>query len=176
MPRASAGSRFRSSISSRKARSIGLRDSYVRFLKAASLASALSLDAKEIAYLAYDPSRAIATSAKDKTVAGSVTLHPASMANIVVGSRLQIDAGAAQEVGGSHRRRNGKLHRGDDQAHDGSVSAFPIVSAPSPDVGRGWLNCCRARPIPMAWGAPIRAVRTAHGCVRPCRRCSTSRG
>ena len=34
-----------------------MRDTYVRFLKAASLASALSLDANEIGYLGYAPSR-----------------------------------------------------------------------------------------------------------------------
>jgi hypothetical protein len=81
-----------------------LRDTYVRFLKATSLASALSLDANEIAYLGYDPSSAISTSAKDKTAAGPETLHPASMGNIVVGSRLQIDSGAGAGGRGSQRR------------------------------------------------------------------------
>jgi hypothetical protein len=130
-----------------------LRDTYVRFLKAASLASALSLDAKEIAYLAYDPSRAIATSAKDKTVTGPVTLHPASMANIAVGSRLQIDTGAAQEVVEVTAIAVASFNAVATKAHDGSVTAFPIVSAPSPDVGRGWLNLLPGSPYTDALGS-----------------------
>jgi peptidoglycan hydrolase-like protein with peptidoglycan-binding domain len=117
-----------------------LRDTYVRFLKAASLASALSLVADEIAFLAYDPARAIATSAKDKTVAGPATLHPTSMANIAVGTRLHIDSGAAQEIVEATAVTATSFTALTTQAHDGTTNAFPIVSAPSPDVGRGWLN------------------------------------
>jgi peptidoglycan hydrolase-like protein with peptidoglycan-binding domain len=124
-----------------------LRDTYVRFLKAASLASALSLGAKEIAFLAYDPSRAVSTSSKDKTVAGPATLNPASMANITVGSRVSIDAGAAQEVVEVTAVTTASFTVVTTQAHDGSVSAFPIVSAPSPDVGRGWLNLLPGSPF-----------------------------
>ena len=91
-----------------------LRDTYVRFLKAASLASALSLDANEIAYLAYDPARAVATSAKDKTVAGPATLHPASMANIAVGSRLADRRRRGAGGRRSHRRHRDQFQRGDD--------------------------------------------------------------
>ena len=130
-----------------------LRDTYVRFLKAASLASALSLDANEIAYLAYDPSRAIATSATDNTVAGPVTLHPASMANIVVGSRLQIDTGAAQEMVEVTAIAATGFSAVTTKAHHGSVSAFPIVSAPSPDVGRGWLNLLPGSPYADVLGS-----------------------
>jgi hypothetical protein len=130
-----------------------LRNTYVRFLKAASLASALSLDAKEIAYLAFDPSHAIATSAKDKVVAGPVTLHPASMANIVVGSRLQIDAGAEQEVVEVTAVAANSFNAVTTLAHDGSATAFPIVSAPSPDVGRGWLNLLPGSPYTDPMGS-----------------------
>jgi Neuraminidase-like domain len=130
-----------------------LRDTYVRFLKAASLASALSLDANEIAYLAYDPSRAVATSAKDKTAAGPVTLHPASMSEIVVGSRLRIDAGAAQEVVEVTAVAATNFNAVTTLAHDGSATAFPIVSAPSPDVGRGWLNLLPGSPYADALGS-----------------------
>jgi len=130
-----------------------LRDTYVRFLKAASLASALSLDANEIAYLAYDPSRAIATSAKDKTVAGPVTLHPATIANIVVGSRLQIDTGVAQELVEVTAITATSLNAVTTKAHDGSVSAFPIISAPSPAVGRGWLNLLPGSPYADVLGS-----------------------
>ena len=118
----------------------------MRFLKAASLASALSLDANEIAFLAYDPARAVATSAKDKTVAGPATFHPASMANIAVGSRLAIDAGAAQEIVEVTAVTATSFTALTTQAHDGSASPFPIVSAPSPDVGRGWLNLLPGSP------------------------------
>jgi hypothetical protein len=130
-----------------------LRDSYVRFLKPTSLASALSLDADEIAYLGYDPSHAIATSAKDKTVAGPVMLHPAAMANIVVGSRLQIDSGAAQEVVEVTAVTATSFNAVTTQAHDGSVTAFPIVNAPSPDVGRGWFNLLPGSPYADALGS-----------------------
>lgn len=131
-----------------------LRDTYVRFLKATSLASALSLDANEIAYLAYDSSRAITTSAKDKTVAGPVTLHPASMANIIVGSRLQIDTGGAQEVVEVTAVTATGFSATTTQPHDGSAAAFPIVSAPSPDVGRGWLNLLPGSPYADGLGSP----------------------
>ena len=130
-----------------------LRDTYVRFLKAASLTSALSLDANEIAYLAYDPSRAIATSATDKTAAGSVALHPASMANIVVGSRLQIDTGAALEVVEVTAISATSFNAKTTKPHDGSVHAFPIVSAPAPDVQRGWLNLLPGSPYSDALGS-----------------------
>ena len=129
-----------------------LRNTYVRFLKAASLASALSLNADEIAFLAYDPSRAVATSAKDKAVAGQATLHPASMANIVVGSRLRIDSGLAQEVVEVTAVAATSFTAVMAQGHDGSTSAFPIVSAPSPDVGRGWLNGLPGSPYTDALG------------------------
>ena len=154
-----------------------LRDTYVRFLKAASLASALSLDANEIAYLAYDPSRAVATSAKDKTVAGPVTLHPASMANIVVGSRLQIDAGAAQEVVEVTAVAATSFNAVTTQAHDGSVSAIP-------DRLRAVAGCRAGLAEPVAGLAlcrrpgqrlPGRGGRRT-GCAAPCRQCSTSRG
>ena len=123
-----------------------LRDTYVRFLKAASLASALSLDANEIGWLAYDPSRAIATSAHDKTVVGPVMLHAASMANIAVGSRLAIDTGSAAEIVEVTGITATTFSAVATRAHDGSVTAFPIVSAPSPDVGRGWLNLLPGTP------------------------------
>jgi Neuraminidase-like domain/Putative peptidoglycan binding domain len=124
-----------------------VRDTYVRFLKAASLASALSLDANEIAFLAYDPSRAISTSSKDKTVVGPATFNPASMVNIAVGSRLSIDSGAAQEVVEVTAITAATFSAMTAQVHDGSASAFPIVSAPSPDVGRGWLNLLPGSPF-----------------------------
>ena len=43
---------------------------------------------------------------------------------------------------------------------------FPIVSAPSPDVGRGWLNLLPGSPYADPWAAATRAGRTAQGCAR----------
>ncbi len=131
----------------------GLRDTYVRFLKAASLASALALGADEIAYLAYDSARAVATSAKDKTVPGPATFHPASMANIAVGSRLAIGAAAAAEVAAVTAVTATSFSAQTTKAHDGSAAAFAIVSAPSPDIGRGWLNTLPGTPYADALGA-----------------------
>ena len=123
-----------------------LRGTYVRFLKAASLASALSLDANEIAYLDFDPSLVVATSAKDKLAVGPATVHPASMANIAVGVRLSIDAGAAQETIEVTSVTATSFTATMANAHDGSGAPFPIASAPSPDIGRGWLNTSPGSP------------------------------
>ena len=124
-----------------------LSGTYVRFLKAVSLASALSLDAAEIAYLGYAPSGTVTTSARDATAAGPVMLHPASMAGITVGSRLLIDAGAAQEVVEVTSVAAGSFGAVAAQAHDGSASAFPIVSAPPLGAVRNWLNLLPGVPF-----------------------------
>src|SRR5207253_465416 len=77
-----------------------LNITYVRFLKASSLATALSLTADEIAYLGTATSfRVNTTDSRDDVQAGSsTTLTPASMSNINAGSALVIDSGAPQEV------------------------------------------------------------------------------
>ena len=130
-----------------------LRDAYVRFLKATSLASALSLTANEMAFLAYDPAREVATSAKDKTVPGPATFHPASMANVAVGTHLAIDSGAAREIVEVVSVTPTSFDAHTMSAHDGSASAFSIRSAPSPDIGRGWLNTLPGRPYADQLGA-----------------------
>ncbi|QGM47133.1 hypothetical protein H2LOC_016335 [Methylocystis heyeri] len=136
-----------------QARLDDLRDSYVRFLKAVSLASGLSLDAKEIAWLAFDPLRAVATSCKEKTVAGPTTLHPVSMAGIRVGTRLRLDVGAAQEIVEVTAVTAASFTAQTIKPHDGSAVAFSIVSTSSPDIGLGWLNALPGAPYADAPGA-----------------------
>ena len=125
-----------------------LRDSYVRFLKAASLASALSLTADEIAYLAFDPTRAVATTTQSKTALGAATFQPASMANIAVGTQLVIDAGASQETVTVTVVTATTFTAVTTLAHDGSATPLPIVSALAAKVGMGWLNWLPSPPNP----------------------------
>ena len=126
-----------------------LRDTYVRFLKAASLASALSLTADEIAYLVFDPNKAVATTAKDKTAVGVATFQPASMANIALGSQLLIDySGPHQETVIVTAVTAKSFTAVTTVTHDGSVTPFPILSAPAPNVGTGWLNWLPSPPNP----------------------------
>ena len=75
------------------------------------------------------------------------------MANIVVGSRLLIDAGAAQETVEVTAIAATSFNAVTTQAHDGSAAPFPIVSAPSPDVGRGWLNLLPGSPYSDVLGS-----------------------
>ena len=125
-----------------------LRDTYVRFLKAASLATALALDANEIAYLAFDPSKAAATTAPDKTTAGAATFHPASMANVAIGQQLAIDQGPQQETVTVIAVTASSFNAFTTKPHDGSVTPFPIVTALAPKVGMGWLNWLPGPPQP----------------------------
>jgi hypothetical protein len=125
-----------------------LRDSYVRFLKAASLASALSLTADEIAYLAFDTTRAVATTSQSKTAVGSATFQPASMTYIAVGTQLVIDTGANQETVTVTAITASSFTAVTTLAHDGSVTPFPVVSALAPKVGMGWLNWLPSPPNP----------------------------
>ena len=75
-----------------------LGDTYVRFLKATSLAAALSLTAAEIAYLGTAASFSVNTTDATAIAPGPAVFTPASMANIAVGSVLVIDNGSAQET------------------------------------------------------------------------------
>ncbi len=125
-----------------------LRDSYVRFLKAASLASALSLSADEIAYLAFDTARAVATTSSSTTATGSATFQPVSMANIAVGTQLVIDSGTNQETVTVSAITATTFTAIATLSHHGSVTPFPIVSALSAQVGMGWLNWLPSPPHP----------------------------
>src|SRR5262249_35394389 len=76
-----------------------LQTVYVRFLKATSLATALSLTADEIAFLGTAHDYAVnTTDSGDNFAPGTVTFTPASMANISKGSMLVIDSGDSQEI------------------------------------------------------------------------------
>ena len=137
-----------------------LRDSYARFLKAVSLASVLSLNADEIAYLAFDPLRAVATTSQSKTAVGSATFQPASMSNIGVGSQLLIDTGASQETLTVTAIAATSFTALASKPHDGSITPFPIASSLAPKVGAGWLNWLPSPPNPpgLAFGDPLGAA------------------
>jgi hypothetical protein len=124
-----------------------LGDTYARFLKATSLATALALDADEIAYLDYNPALAVATASNSKFAAGSVAVTPASLAHIVPGVRLAVDAGVAAEIVEVTATTATSFTATFAKAHDGSATPFAIVSAPSPDAGRGWLNTLPGLPF-----------------------------
>jgi hypothetical protein len=115
---------------------------YVRFLKAVSLASALSLDASEIAWLGTDITQAVETTCAGVTAPGSASFTPASMANIVTGSKLIVDTGPSQEtVTVTSIAATGlSFTAASTQAHNGSQTAFPIVSLSNPVLNGGWLN------------------------------------
>jgi hypothetical protein len=128
-----------------------LRTTYVRFLKATALASALSLDAGEIAWLGTAASFAVnATDAKDKLAAGTVTFTPSSMSNIAVGSALVIDAGAAQETVTLTAITATSFTAVTTKPHDGTTTPFAIVSAAFPRTGQGWLNFLAVAQAPTA--------------------------
>jgi peptidoglycan hydrolase-like protein with peptidoglycan-binding domain len=133
-----------------------LRDTFVRFLKAASLASALSLTATDIGYLAFDPSKAVKTTAQDKTAVGAATFNPVSMANIAVGSRLLIDPGPQLEIVNVTGVTATSFKAVTTKAHDGSVTPFAIVTALAPKIGMGWLNWLPSPPNPP--GLPFQDV------------------
>lgn len=86
-----------------------LSNTYVRFLKATSLASALQLTAIEIAWLGTDTTLAVNTSCTGTTGVGSAQFTPQSMANIEVGGTLTIDTGSARD-GHGHRNDRRDLH------------------------------------------------------------------
>ncbi len=116
-----------------------LRTTYVRFLKAVALAAALSFTAEELAYLARATRFGVSTSDKtDAVAAGSVTLTPASMANIAVGTALVIDSGAAQEVVTVTAVTATGFTATTTKAHDGTATPFPITDLAF--GGQGWLN------------------------------------
>jgi ABC toxin N-terminal region/Neuraminidase-like domain/FHA domain/PA14 domain len=117
-----------------------LGDTYVRFLKAASLAADLSLTATELAYLGTATTFAVNTTAATVITAGSATFTPASMANIAVGSVLVIDDGAAQETVTVTAVTAASFTAVAAKGHDGATTPFSIISKSFPVIGQGWLN------------------------------------
>ncbi len=121
-----------------------LGNTYVRFLKATSLASALSLTAAEIAWLGTAASYSVNTTCGSPITPGPETFRPAAMTNISAGSVLVIDDGDRQETvtvtAVSPATGNPVTFSAvAAKAHDGSAP-FPILSASFPEIGRGWLN------------------------------------
>jgi hypothetical protein len=124
-----------------------LGDTYIRFLKAATLASALTLTAAEIAYLGTAPIFAVNTTCTSTVSPGvQVRITPVSITNITAGMFLVIDAGPnSSEVI--------KVVNVDTTStpptftaatvtkpHDGTTTPFPIISQPQPRMSQGWLN------------------------------------
>ena len=117
-----------------------LGDTYVRFLKAASLGSALSLTAAEIGYLGTATGFAVNTTGATVIAPGAAAFTPASMANIAPGSVLVIDDGSAQETVTVTATTPATFSAVAVNAHDGTASPFAIVSQSFPAVSQGWLN------------------------------------
>jgi peptidoglycan hydrolase-like protein with peptidoglycan-binding domain len=114
---------------------------YTRFLKAVTLASVLSLDANEIAWLGTAGTYAVSTTdAKDNLAPGTVTFTPVSMANISIGSKLVIDSGAAQESTTVTAATATTFTATTTHVHNGTTTPFAIVSQATPTIGQGWLN------------------------------------
>jgi peptidoglycan hydrolase-like protein with peptidoglycan-binding domain len=140
-----------------------LRATYLRLLKATSLAGALSLSADEMAYLGTKPGLRISTADKrDKLAAGNSVFTPLSMTNIQAGSVLILDSGAAQEAITVSATTPTTFSAATTKAHDGTVTPFPIVSQSAPVIGRGWLNFLSAAGAPdTATCGQLRDVLTA---------------
>ena len=118
-----------------------LGNTYVRFLKAASLATALSLTANEIAYLGTATTFSVNTTCVAKiTTPGNAVFAPASMNNIAVGSVLVIDRGSSQETVTVTTTTPATFSAVVVNSHDGTVTPFAIVDQPFPTIGQGWLN------------------------------------
>ena len=150
-----------------------LGNTYVRFLKAASLATALSLTAAETAYLGTATSFGVNTTDSTTITPGAVTFTPVSMTNISVGSVLVIDDGSTQETVTATAVTATTFSAVAVNAHDGTISPFKIVDQSF--LGQGWLNSLIGRGwlSPPRSRVPIRPLRSASPpCSRPC---STSR-
>jgi peptidoglycan hydrolase-like protein with peptidoglycan-binding domain len=136
-----------------------LGDTYVRFLKATSLASILSLTADEIAWLGTTPQFAVDTSCAAATTAGAATFTPQSMSNIAMGSVLVIDSGRAQETLTVTAVAPTSFKANAANTHDGTTTPFVIVSKAAPDTGHGWLNFLAGAADPdLATAARLAAV------------------
>ena len=138
-----------------------------RFLKATSLATAL-VARRQRDRLSRPTTRhaMAATSASDKFAAGVATATPLSMGNIVVGARLAVDTGAAAEIVEVTAITATSFNAACATAHDGSATPFAIVSAPPPDIGRGWLNLLPGSPYQDALGSAYPGRRRRRAAAR----------
>jgi hypothetical protein len=132
-----------------------LGNTYIRFLKATSLATALSLVADEISYLGTATGYAVNTSCSETINAGNAVFTPLSMVNIAKGSVLVIDSGTAQETVTVTATTPTTFSAVTTTPHTGSATApFPIVDQAQPAVGQGWLNSLTGMADPTASVAP----------------------
>lgn len=138
-----------------------LQTAYVRFLKATSMATALSLLADEIAFLGTSTGYQVNTTDNEKLAPGaSVKFTPASMTNIQTGSVLVIDSGATQEVVTVASTTTTTFTAAAVNPHDGTTTPFPIVDYAEADTGRGWLNLLPVAPIAGSATAPLHPLPT----------------
>jgi hypothetical protein len=140
-----------------------LANTYTRFLKAASLASALTLTAPEIAYLGTAPNHVVNTTSKSPVAPGTpATFVPASITNISGGSPLIIDSGVNAElvhvISVDPTATPPAFTATVTKAHDGSTTPFAIISQAQPSTGQGWLNFLTAQGNP---DTPTSAAMTA---------------
>lgn len=139
-----------------------LGNTYVRFLKATSLASSLSLTADEIAWLGTSASFAVNTSDATVIAAGNAAFTPASMSSIALGSELVIDSGALEETVKVTAVTPTGFTAVAAHAHDGTLSPFAIVGQAEAEIGHGWLNFLAASQDPdLTTAALLRDVLTA---------------
>jgi hypothetical protein len=131
-----------------------LRATYISFLKATSLAVAVSFTANELAWLATATSFRVNTDSHVKLAPGpNATFTPASMDNIKPGCKLVIDIGSAQETVTVVNTTATTFSAITSKLHDGSSTPYPIVNMPFPNIGQGWLNFLAASGDPDAAAA-----------------------
>ena len=143
-----------------------LANTYTRFLKAAALASALSLTAREIAYLGTATNYAVNTTCTSMVAAGAATFTPSSMTNINIGSALLIDSGTNTELvtvtSVAPTAAPPTFTAVVTKPHDGTSTPFTVNSASQPNVGQGWLNFLTTQgPPDPATAASLAAVLTS---------------
>jgi len=138
-----------------------LQTAYVRYLKATSLATTLSLTADEIAYLGTSSGYAVNTKdGTDNLAPGAVTFTPVSMENVAAGSVLVIDTGTLQETVTVTAVTVKTFSAVTVNPHNGTTTAFPIVNAPLASTGQGWLNGLTVSPIAGSATAALQPVAT----------------
>ena len=137
-----------------------LGNTYVRFLKATSLASALPLTATEIAWLGTDTELAVNTSCTGSTAVGrrSSPRSPWPTSRSEAPSR-STPAGA--ETVTVTAITAATFTAVTTQPHNGAAAAFPIVSVAAPAINRGWLNSLPGQPDRDPVGSPIPDLTTA---------------
>ena len=126
-----------------------LGNTYVRFLKAASLATALSLTATELAYLGTATNFGVNTTDSTTITPGAATFTPASMTNISVGSVPVIDDGSAQETVTVTAVTATTFSAVAVHAHDGTTTS-PFAIVDQSFLGQSWLNSL----IGQGWLSP----------------------